>query len=111
MPELGFIVYLVAISYALGLLWYTLLGHHHTSWMRIAAFPLLAVVIGEALWTRYLATTAGQGLVFSGLNLYVALVATFIGALVDIGLTWLGKEYPVGGLLHPLRHRHQPTGQ
>ena len=111
MPELGYIVYLIAISYGLGVLWYTLLGHHHTSWMRMAAFPLLAVVIGEALWTRYLSTTVGQGLVFSGLHLYVALVATFIGALVDISISWLGKEHPVGGLLNSLGHRHQSTTQ
>ena len=47
MPELGFVVYLIAISYGMGALWYTLLGRSETSWTRMTAFPLVGVVIGE----------------------------------------------------------------
>ncbi len=47
MPELGFVVYLIAISFGMGALWYTLLGRSHTSCTRMTAFPLAVVVIGE----------------------------------------------------------------
>ena len=59
MPDLGFAVSLIAVSYVMGVLWYTLLGRNYTSWMRMAAFPLLAVIIGEALFGRYLAASVG----------------------------------------------------
>ncbi len=38
MPELGLVVYLIAISYGMGALWYTLLGRSHASWTRMTAF-------------------------------------------------------------------------
>ncbi len=104
MPELGFIVYILALSYGMGVLWYTVLGHNYTGWMRMAAFPLLGLVIGEALWGKYLAASVGSGLVFFDLHIYVALVSTFIGSLVDISVSWLAKEHPVGDFL-----RHQPS--
>ena len=104
MPDLGFILYLIAVSYGMGVLWYTLLGRTYTGWMRMAAFPLLGVIIGEAIWTRYLSGGATSGLAFYNLHLYVALVSSFIGALIDVGLTWLAKEHPIGGLLKSAQH-------
>ena len=89
MPELGFVVYLIAISYGMGALWYTLLGRSETSWTRMTAFPLVGVVIGEALWARYLSENVGQGLVFFDLHIYVALVSTLAAALVDAAFSWL----------------------
>ena len=87
MPELGFIVYLIAISYGMGVLWYTLLGRNYTSWMRMATFPLLGVIIGEAIWGRYLSSSVGTGLVFFNLHIYVVLVSSFIGALADVAVS------------------------
>ncbi len=91
MPELGFIVYLIAISYGMGVVWYTLLGRNYTSWMRMAAFPLIGVVVGESL----MANQQGVGLTFFGLHIFVVLVSTFVGALVDISISWVGKEHPL----------------
>lgn len=104
MPDLGAVAYLIAISYGMGVLWYTVLGRNYTSWMRMAAFPLLGMIIGEALWINHLSSNAEQGLIFLGLHIYVALVATFIGALVDIGASWLAKEHPVSDMLKAVPH-------
>ncbi len=104
MPDLGAVAYLIAISYGMGVLWYTILGRNYTSWMRMAAFPLLGMIIGEALWTNHLSSNAEQGLVFFGLHVYVALVATFIGAMVDIGASWLAKEHPVPDVFRGSQH-------
>ena len=111
MPDLGYAVYLIAVSYGLGVLWYTLLGRNYTSWMRMAAFPLLAIIVGEALYARYLASTVGQGLVFLNIPIYVALAATFIGALVDIGVSWLAKEHHVVDVLKTLEPSQQSSSR
>ena len=105
MPELGFILYLVAVSYGMGVLWYSLLGRNYTGWMRMGAFPLLGIVIGEALWGRYLSSGVGAGLMFYNLHIYVALVSTFTGALLDVGVSWVAKEHPVGAMLKVFEHR------
>lgn len=105
MPELGFIVYLIGVSYGMGVLWYTLLGRNYTGWMRMAAFPLLGVIVGEAVWSRYLAGGVGAGLVFYNIHIYVALVSTFIGALLDVSISWLAKEHPVGEMLKVAEHK------
>ncbi len=110
MPDLGTVGYLIAISYGMGVLWYTVLGRNYTSWMRMAAFPLLGVIIGEALWTNHLSSSPDQGLVFLGFHIYVALASTFIGALVDIGASWLAKEHPVGDMFKGFQHTQHPTG-
>ena len=109
MPDLGFAVYLIAVSYGMGVLWYTLLGRNYTSWMRMAAFPLLAVIIGEAVYANYLASSVGQGLVFLGIHLYVALAASFIGSMVDIGVNWLAKEHHVVDALKTLEPSQQSS--
>ena len=98
MPELGFIVYLIAMSYGMGVVWYTLLGRNHASWMRMAAFPLIGVVIGEALMANY----QGAGLTFFGLHIFVVLVSTLVGALVDVSISWIAKEHPL-----PFGHQEQ----
>ena len=109
MPDLGAVAYLIAISYGMGVLWYTVLGRNYTSWMRMAAFPLLGMIIGEAVWINHLSSNAEQGLVFLGVHIYVALVATFIGALVDIGASWWAKEHPVSDVIKGLPHSHQSS--
>ncbi len=109
MPDLGAVAYLIAISYGMGVLWYTILGRNYTSWMRMAAFPLLGLIIGEALWINHLSSNAEQGLVFLGIHLYVALAATFIGALVDISASWLAKEHPVSDVIKGFQHHQNPS--
>ncbi len=109
MPDLGAVAYLIAISYGMGVLWYTILGRSHPNWMRMAALPFLGLIIGEALWVNQLSSNAEQGLVFLGVHIYVALVATFIGALVDIGASWLAKEHPVSDLFKGFQHTQHPT--
>ena len=49
MPELGFVVFLIAIAYGMGTVWYTLLGRDYASWMRMAAFPFVGAIVGEEL--------------------------------------------------------------
>ncbi len=44
-----------------------------------------------------------------GLHIYVALVATFIGAIVDIGASWLANEHPVSDVIKGLPHSHQSS--
>ena len=111
MPELalGPVAYLLAVSYGMGVLWYTLLGRNYTSWMRMAAFPLLGLIIGEAIISRYLAGGVGRGLAIYGIHIYVALIATFIAAMVDIGVSWLAKEHHVVDVLKTLEHAQQPS--
>ncbi|HZA25864.1 MAG TPA: hypothetical protein VFA32_25255 [Dehalococcoidia bacterium] len=111
MPELGFVVYLIAISYAMGMLWYTLLGRGYSTWTRMVAFPLVGVVIGEAIWSGYLAGAVGEGLVFFNLHIYVALVSTFVAALIDMAFSWLAAEHHVADVLKAFEHREQPTGR
>ena len=61
--------------------------------------PIISVVIGEGVYGQYLASNVGQGMVFLNIHIYVALISTFIGSVVDIGVNWLAKEHPVlGGL-------------
>ena len=107
MPELGAVAYLIAVSYGMGVLWYTLLGRNYTGWMRMTAFPLLGLIVGQAIFSRYLA--GGGGLVFYGIHLYVALIATFIASMVDIGVSWLAKEHHVVDVLKTLEHAQQPS--
>ena len=97
MPELGFVVFLIAVAYGLGTVWYTLLGRDYTSWMRLAAFPFVATIVGEEL--------LDAGPTFFGLHLYVALGSTLVAVLVDIVFTWIREQSPVGKIGHQtLKH-------
>ena len=95
--ELGFIVYVIAVSYALGLAWYAVLGRQHTNWMRMAAFPFLGVVIGEALWSGPI--DGSGGLDFHGLHIYVALISSGAGAAIDVVVGKLAKVLPIDELI------------
>ena len=111
MPDLGSVVYLIAFSYGMGVLWYTLLGRNYTNWMRMAAFPLLGAIIGQAVWTNYLSTNAQHGLVFFGSYVYVTLISTFLGAVLDIAVSWMAKEHPVTNVLKPFEHLHHQASK
>ena len=81
MPDLGFVVILIALSYAMGVVGYSLMGIEHTSWMRTAAFPLVGVIVGETL--------VAMGPTLLGFHVYTVLVATLTGVLVDVAVRWL----------------------
>ena len=104
MPDIGTVAYLIAIGYGLGVVWNTVLGREQTNWMRTAAFPLLAIIIGQAVWTTHLSSNAAQGLVFLGFNVYVALVSSFIGVVADAGATWMAKENTVHTAVRSFSH-------
>ena len=87
MLELGFVGFLVATAYAMGVVWYSLLGRGYTSWMRIAAFPFVGAIAGEAL--------VATGPSYFGLYIYVVLVSTLIAVLTDITFTWIQQQSPV----------------
>ena len=73
----------------------------------MAAFPLLGAIIGEALWTNHISNNAEHGLVFLGFHVYVTLISTFLGAVLDITVSYLGKEELVTNVLKPFDHlRH-----
>ena len=104
MPDIGTVAYLIAMGYGMGVVWYTVLGREQTNWMRTAAFPLLGIIVGQALWTNHFSSNASQGLVFLGFNVYVALVSTFIGTIADIGATWLAKEHTLNAAVKSFSH-------
>ena len=79
-----------------------MLGRDTSSWMRMSAFPLLALIIGEGIYAQYLASSVGQGLVFLNVHIYVALIATFVGSMADIAVSWLAKEHHIVGALKTL---------
>ena len=81
MPDLGFVVILIALSYAMGVGGYSLMGLEHTSWMRTAAFPLVGAIVGETL--------VPMGPLLLGFHVYTILVATLTGVLVDVAVRWL----------------------
>ncbi len=87
MPDVGFVMFLIAVAYAMGVVWYTLLGQERTSWMRMAAFPLVGAVLGE--------TMVSIGPSFFGLHLYVVLVSTLVAVTVDFTFKWIGEQSPV----------------
>jgi len=104
MPDIGTVAYLIAIGYGLGMVWNTVLGREQTNWMRTAAFPLMAIIIGQALWTTHLSSNAAQGLVFLGFNVYVALVSSFIGVLTEGAVAWMAKENTIQTAVRSFSH-------
>ena len=94
MLELGSVVFLVAIAYSMGVIWYSLLGLAYSSWMRVAAFPFVGAILGEALVT--------VGPTYFGLHLYVVIVSTLLAALTDIVVTWIQQRTPVSRIAQRL---------
>ena len=82
LPALGFVIYLLAVSYAFGQLWYSIFEYRHDVWMRTLSFPLLGIIAGEALW----ATNFAAGPVFFGIHIYTAFVGSLVASLVDLGI-------------------------
>ena len=94
MPELGYMLYLLALAYAFGHLWYGVIGHHYDDWMRICSYPFLGIVMGEAIYVNFMAMPAGPE--FYGIHVVIASGATLIATLVDL-------------LVHNLRPAHEQS--
>lgn len=94
MPELGNMLYLLALSYAFGQLWYNVLDYHHEGWMRVCSFPFLGIILGEALYARVLALPAGPETY--GVHIFLALVATLVATVIDM-------------FIHTLRPAHETS--
>ena len=75
MPELGYVVYLLALAFGLGQLWYSVLDFRHDHWMRMASYPFLGIVLGEAF--------VPMGPEVFGVHIMVAFVATLIACILD----------------------------
>ncbi len=80
MDQLGPVAAVVVVAYGFGAFWYHLLGQPHASWQRMLVFPLVGVILGEAIWVPYFAA-GPQAL---GLHVVVALFASLIAVYVDI---------------------------
>jgi hypothetical protein len=74
--DLGSLLFLVALSYGMGVFWYSLIPGRmpDTAW-RVAAYPFLASAIAEALFSF--------GPALGGIHVLVALVASLVGVIVD----------------------------
>ena len=82
MPELGFVAFILALSYGSGVMWSKMLGTGSNGWMRTAAAPFVGVLVGEGIWAEYFVS----GPEFFGLHIALALVTTFVAVLVDVSL-------------------------
>jgi len=80
MELLGQLAVMVVVAYAFGTAWYHVLGHPSSHWLRMVAYPLVGIIIGEGLWVSYM--VAGPELL--GVHVVVALFATFLGVSLDI---------------------------
>ena len=51
--QFGMVALVISMAYATGVLWYNVLGVKHSGWMRIAALPLIGIVVTEGIWDNY----------------------------------------------------------
>ncbi|MFQ5872508.1 MAG: hypothetical protein ACE5JL_01710 [Dehalococcoidia bacterium] len=80
MEQLGPIATYVVFAYGFGFVWYHILDRPVTSWLRMPAYPLLGIILGEGLWATYLVS----GPAVLGIHVVVALFATFAAVLLDV---------------------------
>ena len=98
--EFGLVALVIAASYGMGTLWYNLLNHKYDSWMRIAAFPLIGLIMTEAIWENY---TLG-GPEFMGLHVAAVALGTGVAALADGLVESLSRETHVSKVLGAFTH-------
>ena len=101
--ELSTVALAIAVSYGFGVLWYTVLSQKFDSWMRIAALPLVGLVIAQGLWNN----SSWSGPEFLDLNIVAVVVGTSIGALTDVFAQTVSRESyvpkSVGAFTHLFR--------
>ena len=100
MDEFSVVALAIAVSYGMGELWYTLLGHKYSSWMRTAALPLVGLVIAQAIWND----NAAGGPVFMQLHVVAIVLGTGIAALGDLILQAIGRESHVAKVVGAVTH-------
>jgi hypothetical protein len=85
--ELGTFLLLAAFAYGIGILWYDLLpGQLPERPWRVAAYPLVGIALGEALFP-----TGWLGPAFGGLHVVPMLAGSLVGVLVDWLVTSLRR--------------------
>jgi hypothetical protein len=80
--ELGTLLLMVGLAYALGVLWYDLLpGKLPEQAWRVAAYPFLGIFVAEALLPKVLTADPAVG------NIH--LISAFLGSLVAVIVDWI----------------------
>ena len=80
MEQLGPIAAMLVFAYAFGGVWYHVLDHTPSHWLRAVSYPLMGIVLGEGLWASYL--PSGPGVL--GVHVVIALFATLIMVSLDV---------------------------
>jgi hypothetical protein len=79
--DIGTLLLMLSLSYALGLLWYDLLpGKLPEHIWRVAAYPFLGIFVAETL---YRSLSFAGDLQFGGLHLITMAIGTLVGVVVD----------------------------
>ncbi len=89
--NVGFVIYLLALSYAMGQLWYSIYGRHVEGWMRLLSFPLLGIIGGETLWVNWATLAAGPD--FFGIHVVVAFFGTLVATAIDMLIHVAHRSY------------------
>lgn len=96
--QIATFLFMLAFAYGIGVFWYDLLPGHlpHRTW-RVAAYPFILMVIGEAF------VPVGPG--FLGFHPATAIVAALIGVIID----WLITYYRRPNAIEAPEGRIAPT--
>lgn len=82
--DVGTVLYMLGLAYGLGLLWYSVLPTHVPEHVwRVAAYPFATMAFGEAFG----AALKIGGPTFGTIHVLTALVATFVGVVIDWAIT------------------------
>jgi len=96
MVQLTPVIAMVMFAYAFGTVWYRVLGHPPTDLLRMMAYPLIGIILGEGLWVSYF--VAGPEVL--GIHVVVALFTTFIAVSLDIAVESRGVIIPFRYIEH-----------
>ncbi|HLF09248.1 MAG TPA: hypothetical protein VI789_07865 [Dehalococcoidia bacterium] len=82
--DIGTLLMMLVLSYALGILWYDLLpGKLPQLPWRVAAYPFLGIFVAEILLREFLTID----LAFGGVHLVTAFVGSLVAVIVDWAIT------------------------
>ena len=82
---------LTLVVFAFGMVWYHVLNHPTTNWLRMVGYPLVGIILGEGLWANYLV----NGPELLGVHVVVALFTTFVAVSLDIVVQTSGGRFPL----------------
>ena len=110
MPELGNVAAYLVYGFSFGLVWYHLMGASNRDWLRMIGYPLVGVILGEAVWSTYMVS----GPAVMGLHPVVALFSSFIAVYLDMsreaGHLLKPSELPGFKSVHMPHSVHLPHG-